>query len=67
MRKLVFGHMLSAKDKIDLHCPLKESLNTRECMNGEQKLGLFIAHAQVDLNLRILRMPEGIISFDSAH
>ena len=42
-----------------LYSPLTESLDTRECMNGEQKSGRFFAHALDDMNLRILRMLEG--------
>ena len=33
-------------------------------MNGEQRLGWYFAHAQDDLNPRILRMFEGIFSLD---
>ena len=36
--------------------PLKESLDTTEGMNGEQWPGRYFAHAQDDLNLRILRI-----------
>ena len=39
-----------------LHCPWTESLDTTECMNGEQRLGWYFAHAQNDLNLSILLM-----------
>ena len=27
-------------------CPLAESLDTTECMNGEQRPGLYLTHAQ---------------------
>ena len=37
-------------------CPLKESLDTKECINGEQKPGWDFAHVQDDVNLHILRM-----------
>ena len=39
-----------------LHCSLTELLDTTEYMTGEQMPGLHFAHAQGDLNLRILRM-----------
>ena len=42
------------------------SLNTIECMNGEQRPGYF-AHAQGDLNLYILRMFKVTFSLDAAH
>ena len=42
-----------------LHCPLTESLDTIECMNGEQRPGWYLAHSQDGLNLRISRMFEG--------
>ena len=34
-----------------LHCPLIESLDTTECMNGEQRPRWYFAHVQDDLNL----------------
>ena len=43
MQKHIFGHMQTAKDSAQsdqgLHCPLTESVDTTECMNGEQRLG----------------------------
>ena len=45
---------VSAQSDQDLPCPLTESLNTTECMNGEQRPGRYFAHVQDDLNLRIL-------------
>ena len=36
----------SAQSDLGLRCPLAESLDTRECMNGEQRLGLYFAHLQ---------------------
>ena len=54
----------SAQSDQGLHCPLTESLDTIECMNGEQKPGWYLAHAQDDLNLRILRMFVGTFSLD---
>ena len=45
---------------------LTESLDTTECMNGEQGPGeTLYAHAQDDLNLRISLMFEGIFSLDA--
>ena len=34
-----------------LPCPLTESLDITECMNGEQRPGRYFADAQDDLNL----------------
>ena len=51
----VFGNMRTAEAQISaqgLHCPLIESLDTTERMNGEQRPGRHPAHAQEDLNLR---------------
>ena len=42
--------------------PLKESLDTSECMNGEQRSVCYFAHAQDDLMMRILRMFEKLFS-----
>ena len=39
-------------------------LDSTKCMNGEQRLGLYFAHAQDDLNMRILL--EGTFSQDEA-
>ena len=36
-----------------LHCPLTESLDTEEYRHRKQRPGLYCAHAQDDLNLRI--------------
>ena len=47
-----------------LHCPLTESLNTTECMNGEQRSGWYFGHVQDDLNLLILCLFEGTFSLD---
>ena len=46
MQKQVFRHMQIAKAQLcasvqtdqGLHCPLAESLDITECMNGEQRL-----------------------------
>ena len=35
----------SAQSDQSLHCQLTESLDTTECMNGEQSLGSYFAHA----------------------
>ena len=50
-----------------LRCPLTESLDTTEYMTEKQGPGLYFAHAQDDLNLRILRMFEGTFSLDTVH
>ena len=39
-----------AQSDEDLHCPLKESMDTTEYMNAEQRPGWYFAHAQDDLN-----------------
>ena len=49
-----------------LHCPLTESLDTTECISGEQRSGLYFTHSQDDLNLQILHMFEGTYSLDAA-
>ena len=68
MIKCVFRHMQTGKPRSDfasvqsdqgLHCLLAESLDTTECMNGEQRPELYEAHVQDDLNLCILGMLEG--------
>ena len=56
----------SAHSNQGLHCPLTESLDTTECLNGEQRPGSYVVHAQDDLNLR-KRMPEGTFSLDAAN
>ena len=43
----------SAQSVQGLYCPITETLDITECVNGEQMLGGFFAHAQDDLNLRI--------------
>ena len=50
-----------------LHCMLTESLDTTECMDGEQDLPGTCVYAQDDLNLSILCMLEGTFSLDAAH
>ena len=42
-----------------------ESLDSTECMNGDQRLGRYIAHVQDYLNLSILCMLEGNFSLDA--
>ena len=50
-----------------LHCPLTESLDTTECMNGEESPRWYFGHAQDDLNLYSLRMFKDTLSLDAAH
>ena len=50
-----------------IHCLQTESLDTTICMNGEQRPQWYIARAQDDLNLHILRMYEGTFSLNTAH
>ena len=40
----------SAQSDEGLHCPLTKSLDTTECMTGEQRPGCYFAHAQDDLS-----------------
>ena len=47
-----------AKSNQGLLYPLTETLATTECMNAEQRVGWYVAHAHDDLNLRMLRMFE---------
>ena len=55
MRKLVFGHMRTAKAQIRLHSLFaQESLDTMECNNEEERPGGYFTHALADLNQRIL-------------
>ena len=72
-KKRLFGHIRTAKAQIScasnqsdqgIHCPLAESLDTTECMNGEQRPGLDFKHAQDDLNPRMF---EETFSLDVAH
>ena len=66
--KSVFGHMWTAKAQISctsvqsdqgLHCQLKESLDTTECIDEEQRPGRYFVHVQDNLNLLILSMLKG--------
>ena len=57
----------SAQSDQALQCPPTESVDTTESMNGEQMPGQYFAHAQDDLNLRILRMFEGTFLLDAAN
>ena len=43
----------SLQSDLVLRCPLTESLDTTECINGEQRPRSYFAHAQDDLNLCI--------------
>ena len=56
----------SAQCDQGLHSPLAETFDGTEYMNGEQRPEWYFTHAQDDLNLRILRMFEGNVSFDAA-
>ena len=47
--------MESAQSDQGLHCPLTESLDTTECMIGEQRPESYFVHVQDDLNLHIFR------------
>ena len=49
----------NAQSDLGLRCLLTESVDTTECMNGEQRPECYFAFAQDDLTLRILRMFEG--------
>ena len=44
-----------------LHFSIKESIKEgiTECIDGEQRLGRYFAHAQNDINPQVLRMFEG--------
>ena len=55
-----------AQSDQSLHCPLAESLDTTECMNGEQRPRRYLAYAQDDLNLCILCLFERVFSLDAA-
>ena len=50
----------SARADQGLRYPLTESLDTTECTNGEQWPGWYDAHAQGNLNLRILRISKAL-------
>ena len=56
-----------AQSDLGLQCPLTESLDTTECMNGEHRPGQYFAPAQDDLNLHILRMLEGTVSIEEIY
>ena len=62
--KNVSGNMLgicaSAQFDQDLNYLLTESLDTTECMNGEQRLRWYFAHVQNDMNLHILHRFKGL-------
>ena len=51
----------TAQSDLDLHCPLTELLDTRECMNGEQRPGKYFVHGQDKLNLPTLHIFEGTL------
>ena len=58
MKKTCLQVYADSEAQINLHirtvwsgdCPLAESLDTTECMNGEQTPGLYLTHAQDDAN-----------------
>ena len=56
-----------AQSDQDLLCLLTESLDTKECMNGEQSPRRYFTHAHDDLNLLILPMFKGTFTLDIAH
>ena len=77
MLKRVFGHWRTAKADskdpeqpthpwfdLNRHCPPNDSLDTTECMNGEQRLGWYFAHARDELNLRMF---EDTFSLDATY
>ena len=57
----------SAQSDQGLQFPLTESLDTTECMNEFIGSRSYVAHAEDDLNLRILLVFEGTISLGAAH
>ena len=65
MRKRFYVYMGTAWSYQGLHYPQTESLDTTECMSGEQRPGYYFAHAQDDLNLHVLRKYEGNFSFSA--
>ena len=76
MQKHVFRHICrqqrprsacaSTQSDQGIHYLLTESLDTTECLSGWQRPGSYFAHAQDDLNLRILLMFKGTFSLDVA-
>ena len=76
MRKSIFGYMRPTKAQSSLHiravwqrlhCPLKETLDTTECMNGQQRPGWYVAYVQGDVNPLILHILEGMFSLNEAN
>ena len=65
-RENVDSEGASAQSDQRLNCPLRKSMNKQECMNREQRPGLYLAHAQGGLNLRILCMVEDTVSLEEA-
>ena len=53
----------STQSDLGLRCPLTESLDTLECINGEQRSGCDFAHARDDMILRIVRIFEDTLKF----
>ena len=57
----------SAQSDQDLCCPLTDSLDTTECIPGEEMPWWDFAHVQDDVYPHILRMLEGTFSLNTAH
>ena len=49
---------VKAQIRLGLHCPLTDPLDTTECIIRDQRPGCYFAHAQDDLNRRILHIFE---------
>ena len=41
----------------DLHCPLTDSMDTTECINGELRLGRYFIHVQKRYEISASKMP----------
>ena len=50
-----------------LHCLLTESLDTIECMNGEQRPKWYFVHIHGDLNLHTMQMFKDTFSLVTTH
>ena len=57
----------SAQSDQGLCSPQIESLDTKECTNGEQMPGWDFAHGQDDMTPQILHMLEGTFVLDVVH
>ena len=58
---------MDAQSDQDLNCQLTESLDTIECINGEQRPSSYFVHVQDDLNLHILHIFKGTFSLEKAY